>query len=62
MLVAGMAILGAVYDRDPKAVTDGLVRRVAHGLRGEAGADQTRGEGQAVLRRKSAEDVVGKEK
>lgn len=47
VLVAGMAALGAVYDRDPKAVTDGVVRRVARGMRGDAGVDHTGGEGRA---------------
>lgn len=35
VLVAGMAVLGGVYERDPGAVRAGWVRRVLGGLRGE---------------------------
>lgn len=40
ILVAGMAVLGGVYERDPGAVRDGWVRRGLGGLRGEGWSDK----------------------
>ncbi|MCJ1464809.1 hypothetical protein MMC07_003423 [Pseudocyphellaria aurata] len=40
VLVAGMAVLGGIYERDPGAVRAGWVRRGLGGLRGEGWSDK----------------------
>lgn len=40
VLVAGMAVLGGVYERDPGAVQAGWLRRGLGGLRGEGWGDK----------------------
>lgn len=43
VLVASMAVLGSVYERDPGAVQTGWVRRGLGGLRGEGWSDKVAG-------------------
>lgn len=60
VLVAGMAVVGAVYERDPAAVTDGVTRRVVGGMRGEEWRDRIRKKGSGAGKGSTEEEGLGR--